>query len=223
MVWRDVTKTTWYHGHVGIHLPWRSTAWSRGNPRVCYAFVLVHRVKLGDGSVGVRVTESSRERPKLDQGGAGRATRRRIAKASGVGGIGSRESAEHGAAERGGGHGGGNVGRGEIGRNPRRAGKRGANNGAGGENRAMRQAAASDDNLAQKGRASRVSSACFAEEEGRGRRVAVDVDDDNGRGRRDSGGEDCAAAGIVRRRGDQKLGFERERSRRMGALVFTLL
>ncbi|KAK9157635.1 hypothetical protein Scep_004209 [Stephania cephalantha] len=71
MVWSGVTMREWYHAELGVYeleemvccryfldakhnlglreagtVIRRSTAWSRGNPRVCYAFVLVHGVKL---------------------------------------------------------------------------------------------------------------------------------------------------------------------------------
>ncbi|KAK9132138.1 hypothetical protein Scep_011666 [Stephania cephalantha] len=47
----------------------RSTAWSRGNPRVCYAFVLIHRVNLADDKFRCRVVASRRRGdPKLSQG-----------------------------------------------------------------------------------------------------------------------------------------------------------
>ncbi|KAK9139963.1 hypothetical protein Scep_009644 [Stephania cephalantha] len=117
MVWRDVTKMTRYHGHVGVHLlevmvwsgvtrrEWlslfldanhnlenanhecsgddvlesglrlagtvirRSTAWSRGNPRVCYAFVLVHRGEARPTAVSVCESRSrGRGDPRQSQG-----------------------------------------------------------------------------------------------------------------------------------------------------------
>ncbi|KAK9157412.1 hypothetical protein Scep_003986 [Stephania cephalantha] len=122
-------------------------------------------------------------------GGTGSEQRRRtIAEATSVGGTGGRGV-------------GGSRGRGallmasariEMWGQRRRI--RGANSGAGGEDRAA-QPTPPTPQPESSGAACERSRSTGLRDERRGRRVAVDVDDSDGR-RRDGGGEACAAAGI---------------------------
>ncbi|KAK9158631.1 hypothetical protein Scep_005205 [Stephania cephalantha] len=171
----------------------RSTAWSRGNPRVCYAFVLVHRGEARPTKVSVCESRSRRRGdPKLSQG----YMRRRRSESGG-------SAKRSRVAEKG--DGGGNVGQCAKRREPAAAAKKGrgrsdarpmASRSRERSRAERRPRARRRDNRALRARArpaSVVGVRC------RGRREPTEsrptstmtMDDDG-----DGGGEDCAAAAM---------------------------
>ncbi|KAK9089158.1 hypothetical protein Scep_028240 [Stephania cephalantha] len=155
---------------------------SRGDPRVRYAFVLVHRGGSADGRVGVRVAESSQRRPETQsrrsREGAAAAEEPGSSNGGGSGGRGAVVVAS----------GSGNVGAAAESEKGGRPGQ--ANNGAGGEDRAA--AAALDDNLAEGPRDPRCGRR-RKDRAGESRSTSTMTVDDDG----DGGGEAYAAAGNV--------------------------